>query len=157
MRTALPSSCCHLNCQLACSAPGCISFLRPLLQVLVKQGSRFSLLVVVQILLDLGAAYGALVAGGFARQRLGPCFTCWAMGLVLQPLRTCRHVQPHSCAGTPFSHPQATFWARLRSKAAVCWQLPSRPFPTSSVATLQLEVGDMRCRKLRCVGRWVQG
>lgn len=34
-------------------------------RVLVKQGGRFSLLVVIQILLDIGAAYGALVAGTF--------------------------------------------------------------------------------------------
>ena len=34
--------------------------------MLVKQGSKLSLLVVIQIFLDLGAAYGALVAG--ARQ-----------------------------------------------------------------------------------------
>lgn len=33
------------------------------LQVLTKQGSRLSLLVVIQILLDLGAAYGAYVGG----------------------------------------------------------------------------------------------
>lgn len=35
----------------------------PTLQVLVKQGSKLSLLVVIQIFLDIGAAYGALVAG----------------------------------------------------------------------------------------------
>lgn len=34
-------------------------------KVLVKQGSKLSLLVVIQIFLDLGAAYGALVAGNF--------------------------------------------------------------------------------------------
>ncbi len=32
-------------------------------QVLVKQGSKLSMLVVIQIFLDLGAAYGAWVAG----------------------------------------------------------------------------------------------
>jgi len=32
--------------------------------VLVKQGSKFSVLIVIQVFLDLGAAYGAWVAGG---------------------------------------------------------------------------------------------
>ena len=34
-------------------------------QVLVKQGSKFSALIVIQIFLDLGAAYGALLAGAW--------------------------------------------------------------------------------------------
>ncbi|PRW59367.1 calcium sensor EFh [Chlorella sorokiniana] len=34
-------------------------------KVLVKQGSKLSMLVVIQVFLDLGAAYGALVAGNF--------------------------------------------------------------------------------------------
>ncbi|PSC75550.1 calcium sensor EFh [Micractinium conductrix] len=34
-------------------------------KVLVKQGSKFSILVVIQVFLDLGAAYGAFYAGNF--------------------------------------------------------------------------------------------
>ncbi|KAL4428570.1 hypothetical protein ABPG77_008882 [Micractinium sp. CCAP 211/92] len=37
-------------------------------RVLVKQGGRVSLLVVIQILLDIGAAYGALLGGNFLGQ-----------------------------------------------------------------------------------------
>ncbi len=45
--------------------PFCPSTLLPSKQVMVKQGAKFSGLALIQVFLDLGAAYGAYVGGNF--------------------------------------------------------------------------------------------